>query len=91
MNQLTKQHYQAIVSRGLINDKTTLKDFITKLVEEFEELANEAYKKDQGLENNFEMEAIDVSGVVFNMLIHLGYDVEKLYKQNIEYQENRKD
>ena len=85
-----KQHYKAIVSRGKITPDTKVYDFLIKLDEEIEELWN-SYNTSSGIESFDENEVIDVIAVAVNMLIHKGFDVVKLYDENVKKQLNRKD
>lgn len=85
-----KQHYDAIVARGKITPETRIYDFLIKIDEEILELWD-SYTTSNGKEEIDEMEAIDVMAAVVNMLIHMNFDVVKLYEKNIKKQLNRKD
>ena len=89
MNEILNQHYQAIVKRGLINKDTTINDFLIKFIEERHEMTVELSRLRCNYENNFKHEVIDTIATLTNMLIHMGYDVEELFKENIEHQKNR--
>ena len=89
MNKLLKQHYDSIVDRGLITNKTRVNDFLNKHHEETIEMLNEKALFDVNQPNNFKHETIDTIATLCNMLIHLGYDVEKLFKENINHQIKR--
>ena len=91
MNKTLKQHYQSVVSRGLITTTTRINDFIKKFHEESTEMLNEKIAFDFKEKNNFKHEVIDTIATLTNMLIHLGYDVEELFKENINHQNNRND
>ena len=89
MKNLFERHYQAIVKRGLITEKTTVLDFIDKFDEETKE-----FKKELGLAlyfepNHYKQEAIDCICVLTNMLQHYGVDIESELIKNIEIQEKR--
>ena len=94
MKELFKQHYQAIVNRGLINEHTSLFDFKCKIYEEYGEL-NDSLAQDHFtnssvvLSNESIQESIDLVMTVFNMLQHNGVDIEKELIKNIETQEKR--
>jgi len=88
MKDLIKRHYDAIRKRELITDGTSLGEFRVKLREEIEELwSSDMY--DDTIDGDMAQEAMDVVGVIFNMLIHSGYDIEAEFKYNVEYQEAR--
>lgn len=91
MNELTKQHYEAICKRGKITPFTTIDDFIMKMYEEIDELSDYTGIGCNKLSNDAVMEVVDVMAVCGNLLTHLGYDVEELYKQNINKQLTHKD
>ena len=88
MKDLIKRHYGATRRRGYINDFTSLDEFRDKLREEMREFWD-ADIYEETIDGDMAQEAIDVVGVIFNMLIHHGYDVESEFKHNVEYQESR--
>jgi len=88
MKELIKRHYDAIVRRGLINPDTSLDEFREKLREEIEEMWLDD-KYEDVVDGNMAQEAMDVVGVIFNMLIHCGFDIEAEFKYNVEHQEAR--
>jgi len=88
MKELILRHYEAIRARGQITDFTTLEDFREKLREEIQELWD-ADIYENTIDGDMAQEAIDVVGVIFNMLIHYGYYIEAEFKYNVEYQESR--
>jgi len=88
-----KRHYEAIIKRGLINENTTLYDFLKKFREEFFELNKElyidAFEPEQKLRHVTVQEAIDVIKTLENMLIHFGVDIQEATEINIKTQEKR--
>ena len=88
MKALIKRHYEAVKQRGLIDDYVTLEAFRNKLREEIQEFWD-ADVYEESMDGDMAQEAIDVVGVIFNMLIHYGYDVEAEFKFNVEYQDSR--
>lgn len=88
MCNLDKEHYNSIVARGLISEKTKLSNFISKIDEEFKELKLEV--NGNIISEKLIQEAVDLRQVVSNMLIHFDVDIEKNLKKNIDYQLNRK-
>ena len=97
MEELFKQHYQAIVDRGLINKNTPHFKFIEKIDEEINELANSlsddffnnAFNEIITLSDESKQEAIDLICVVANMLRFYGIDIESELKKNVEVQQQR--
>lgn len=87
MKKLFKQHYQSIINRGKITNKTDFWDFERKLSEEVNELIIEY---EMPLTDRFKQEAIDCLCVISNMLQHFNVDIEAELKKNIEYQRTRK-
>ena len=86
MDKLIKRSYDSIVSRGLITDDTTLKDFNNKLIEEFNEAQFEYDTQD--LDKYFH-ELFDVVGVIFNMCYHNEIDIRSKFEEIIIKNENR--
>lgn len=89
MNQLILKHYQSICSRGLINDKTTMIDFINKQAEEDLE-ANLAYQA-LGISPEWVQEEIDAIMVRINKLTHYNVDFVEELKKNLIHQETMED
>lgn len=83
MNNIIKRNYDAVVERGLINDRTTDRQFLLKLEEEFIEVWTEDYMDERAYE------LIDVIIVCTNWLYHRGYDIEKLLIKCAEKNEKR--
>jgi len=78
--EVALRNYEATNKRGLINDDTTIYDFITKIDEECSELY-------ESIENNTidPSELADISIVCDSMAIHYGIDLQaekeaKMYK-----------
>lgn len=88
MKELILRHYIATRKRGQITDYTSLDDFRGKLEEEIKEM-EDADIHDHTIDGDFVQEAMDVVGVIFNMLHHFGYDVEAEFRYNVEHQESR--
>lgn len=88
MTELIQRHYNATVKRGLITDYTSLEEFRDKLKEEIEEFYDSDIYENT-IDGDMAQEALDIVGVIFNMLIHNGYDIESEFKNNVERQENR--
>ena len=88
MKELVLRHYIAIRGRGLINNNTSLDEFREKLKEEIQEFWD-ADCNEEVIDGDMAQEAMDIVGVIFNMLHHNGYDVKSEFKYNVEYQESR--
>ena len=88
MKELILRHYIATRKRGLITAYTSLQDFLDKFEEEVDEMHRED-KYDHTIDGDMAQEALDVVGVIFNMLHHFGFDVEYEFKSNVEHQEGR--
>ena len=84
MINLFKRHYQSIRKRGLIKDNTKDFEFILKMDEELNEIADAKTNKERI------KEVVDLMTVCTNYLIHQKQDIEKLLIKNIEHQETRK-
>jgi len=80
MKDLFKSHYEAIKLRGLITPETAFHEFLNKAEEELCEWADS--KGDPA-------EAMDLICVLSNWMIHNGYDIEELLKENLKVQLNR--
>ena len=92
MKDLIKRHHVATWERGMIRPETNLNDFMQKLTEEYHELYNEfAFIDDERLipDGDFAQEAMDMVAVIFNMLIHYGFDIREEFRHNVEHQESR--
>lgn len=80
MNQLLKDNYQAVVDRGLINDKTRDSEFLDKLNEEFQEVFVELVIKKNKNPNKLYEEISDLINVCSCWLIHKNQDPENWLK-----------
>lgn len=89
MEKLIERHFQATIRRGKINSKTTINDFLNKMVEEDKEVLLEKTAFDLKLENNFVQETIDSIMVRMNMLLKLGVNIKEELEINVKYQETR--
>ncbi len=96
MIKLLKRHYNAIVKRGLINEKTHFYEFLLKISEEFEEVLSESNKylilpfyNPPELSDDLKQELIDLISACNNLLIHFNVDIEQELLKNIETQEKR--
>lgn len=86
MKTLIKQNYDSIVKRGLINNSTTLFEFIDKLYEEVSEF-EESLEFDNM--DNFKMELADIILVCFNIAEHYNIDIESELKKKIQINYSR--
>lgn len=89
MKEIIIQHYQATCSRGKINNKTTMIDFINKQAEEDLE-ANLAYQA-LGISPEWVQEEIDAIMVRINKLTHHNIDFIEELKKNLLHQQTRED
>jgi len=69
LKQIMQSNYEAVKNRGLIDDETTLPDFITKLQEEIGEFIK---AKDEA---EAAAELADIVGVCLNIASHYGIDL----------------
>ena len=88
MKELILRHYIATRKRGLITNYTSLQNFLDKIEEEINEM-HKADIYDHVIDGDMAQEALDVVGVIFNMLHHFDYDVEAEFRRNVEHQESR--
>jgi hypothetical protein len=89
MKELIQRHYEATCKRGLIGPYTTTHDFIEKMKEEFNEVLSE-YDEETGIvDGDMAQECMDLVGVIFNMLIEKGFDIEAEFEHNVYHQESR--
>lgn len=91
MKDLILRHYNAIKKRGLIDDHTRNYGFLVKLDEEYKEFLDSCWGDDEicVIDDYSAQECMDMVAVIFNMLIHNGYDIEAEFRKNVEYQESR--
>lgn len=74
MKEIIDENYEATRNRGLITDKTNMKDFISKLHEELGEF-EEAVSI--GTIKQIKEELADIILVCLNTANHYGFDIEK--------------
>lgn len=74
MKQIIESNYESILSRGLIEDSTTLNDFMAKIHEETTELQ---YEIDNLNNKQIGEELADVVLTCLNMAKHYNIDIEK--------------
>lgn len=86
--KLIEDNYKSIVDRGLINEKTTINDFVFKLEEEVGELTKEAYNPISG---DFKMELADVMLVCLNIAHHYDIDIVNAMNKKVIINQNRTD
>lgn len=82
INEISKRNYHATVKRGLITEKTTRINFISKIEEELDELF-------ENPRDNSEL--ADVALVCFAMAEHFGIDLIAEMEKKTIYNENRND
>lgn len=85
MKDLIEDSYSAIVNRGIINEQTSVQDFLDKLDEEASEL-KEYYHTFNALDAQ---EIADVIIVCLNMSKHYGIDIEGEVIKKIQINKNR--
>ena len=90
LNDLIKRNYDATVRRGQISSKTTNDDFYKKLLEEVGEVKESMSRTHKEFPLD-EMEVIDIILVCATRLHTLGFNVEKLLKEKVVFNENRED
>ena len=86
MKKIIKDNYISTVKRGLITSKTTKKQFIDKIEEEFIELWH-AFTSETNKEFNYEL--ADVILVCLNLAKHYDIDIMKYLKKKIKINEKR--
>jgi uncharacterized protein YabN with tetrapyrrole methylase and pyrophosphatase domain len=87
MKDLIEESYLAIANRGIINEHTSVEDFLDKLDEEVLEL-KEYYSNFRRIDNQ---EIADVIIVCLNMARHFGIDIERELRIKIQINKNRTD
>lgn len=80
MKKIIEFNYQSTVNRGLINEDTTIDDFINKIKEEELEMIDESYNVESDL---FANELADLIMVCFNIARHYKIDIERHILNNI--------
>ena len=92
LNEIIEQNYKSIKARNLINENTTLQDFIDKLFEEVrevDEVVNPTceycdYTIEEVNRNDLIEELADVILVCLNFAKHYNLDIEKALKDKIQ-------
>lgn len=84
LKQIMTANYEAVKGRGLIDDETTLPDFITKLQEEIGEFIK---AKDEA---EAAAELADVVGVCLNIASHYEIDLPTALEEMVSRNEDRK-
>ena len=79
MKTIIEFNYQVTSQRGLINDNTTVREFVLKLEEEVKEFLDAALH-DKG---DFNHELADIILVCLNISRHYGIDIEQQLLNNI--------
>jgi uncharacterized protein YabN with tetrapyrrole methylase and pyrophosphatase domain len=80
MKKIIEFNYQSTVNRGLINEDTTIDEFINKIKEEESEMIDESYNVESDL---FANELADLIMVCFNIARHYKIDIERHILNNI--------
>lgn len=86
MENLQKRNYESTVKRGLINQNTTIEDFLLKLYEEIGELHKELLV---GSFDKIKLELADVILVSLNFAYHYEIDIMEILEKKISINENR--
>lgn len=92
MEQLIERSYKAIKDRGLITDKTMIKDFVCKIIEEDAEFMHETIQITHGIQAlspNQLSELIDSITVRIMLLRHLGYNFIEAFETIVIKNESR--
>lgn len=94
MKDLIKQNYEITRRRGLITYKTTVKDFMNKLKEEYIEVGVECLwmnvlERSDINKKRLKYELADVILVCMNFATHLEIDIEQALKEKIEINRKR--
>lgn len=85
--EIIERNYNATVKRGKITSETTVKDFISKIIEENKELI------ESRLTHNIfdEKELSDIILVCTTMAKHYNIDIQKVLEEKTLYNETRND
>jgi len=73
--KLIKRNYQAVVNRGLINEKTNIIDFIDKMEEEYFEVCNAHDIGENKPNDHMIEEVLDLMVVCINFLVHYNVNI----------------
>jgi len=87
MNDLIEDNYTSTVKRGKITPSTSKREFLHKILEEYDELTY-AIAWDQ---ENEPKELADIILVCLNYARHFDIDIEQELKKKVRYNFNRKD
>ena len=92
IKELADRNYNAQLKRGTITDKTIGDDFLCKIQEEIDELAD-SYTRYLYLEKEQidEKELADIILVCLAMAKHFKIDIFKVLEEKVVYNENRED
>ena len=92
IKELAERNYNAQLKRGIITDKTIGDDFLCKIQEEIDELAD-SYTRYLYIEKEQidESELADIILVCLLMAKHFKIDIFKVLEENVVYNENRED
>ena len=88
LTTITHRNYEATKRRGLINEKTTIEDFVCKVNEEAEEMW---YSSNSGKSSIDPSELADIALVCFAMAEHYGIDLVDEMRNKTEFNETRED
>lgn len=87
MKELLERNYQSTVKRGLIDEFTSIEDFLAKIEEEVLELWS-FYDINDKIEP---FELADIILVCLNMATHFKIDIEAILMAKVRYNEKRED
>ena len=92
IKELADRNYNAQLKRGTITDKTIGDDFLCKIQEEIDELAD-SYTRYLYIEKEQidEKELADIILVCLSMAKHFKIDIFKVLEEKVVYNENRED
>jgi hypothetical protein len=89
LSEIIERNYNATVSRGLIDNETSVSDFMDKLWEELKELESSRFGKNG---NSFDpKELSDIALVCFAMAKHFNIDLLKVMEEKTIFNETRED
>lgn len=89
LNETLQRNYEAIVDRGLITPKTSLKAFKEKIIEEFKEVIEAITNYDDQPNIHAIEELGDLINVCNNTLIFFGHNPEDVLKAIARKNEKR--
>lgn len=94
LKEIINRNYAATVRRGYITPETTIGDFLSKIMEEFEELQDEVdlyYYMSEDQKKLASKEMADIILVVLAMSKHHNIDIENAIIEKTLYNEKRND